>query len=243
LKYSLLSVIIFAAVWKAACYFTPAIILPPPEKVFTVLFEQAASGELFRSLAVTAFRVLSGFLAGMLTGSMLGFAAGVSRNLYRFTKPYVSMMQSVPRLSWILIATFWFGLTPAVVVFLVCVTVLPFFYVNVSESVRYTDSQMLEVARVYHLSRLTRFTSIYLPAAAGSIMAASSMTLSVSWKAVIMAELLSVPDGVGAEMSIAQSNIDMASILAYTIVVALIAWGSSALLTFVFDRYFRRWKS
>ena len=211
--------------------------------VWNSFLEQLLSGEIPESLATTALRVFSGFIGGLAVGSLLGFAAGLSRKLYRFTRPYIAMMQSVPRLSWILIATFWFGLTPSVVVFLVGVTVLPFFYVNVSESVRYTDKHMLEVARVYRMSFISRFTDILLPSAAGSIMAASSVSLSVSWKAVIMAELLSVPDGIGAQMSVAQSNIDMSAILAYTIVVALIAWGSNALMTFIFDRYFKRWKA
>jgi NitT/TauT family transport system permease protein len=242
-KYTILSVIFFLIAWKVAGHITPAIILPAPEVVIINIYQLLADGILLESLWITALRVFAGFLSGMLIGAGAGFLAGISKNFYRFTKPYVAMMQSIPRLSWILIATFWFGLTPAVVVFLVTITVLPYFYVNVSESVKYTDKQMLEVAKIYNISPFRRFTDIYLPAAMGSIMSASSMALSISWKAVIMAELLSVPTGLGAEMSIAQSNIDMAGILAYTLVVALIAWGSNVLLTYSFDRYFKRWKA
>jgi len=243
MRYTLLSVAVLLFCWKVAGVFTPAIILPQPETVMVALFDIAKSGELFKALLTTTIRVTSGFLVGMFVGSFLGFSAGINKKVYSFTKPYIAMMQSIPRLSWILIATFWFGLTPAVVVFLVCITVLPFFFINVSESVRYTDGQMLEVAKIYQMSPFSRFTDIYLPAAAGSIMTASSTALSVSWKAVIMAELLSVPTGIGANMSVAQSNIDMPVILAYTAVVALLAWLSNALLTMAFDKYFRRWKS
>lgn len=240
MRYSFFSVAVLFAVWTGAAYLTPSIILPSPAETLLVLFDMASGGGLFISVGTTLFRVAAGFAAGMLIGTSAGFAAGISGGFYRFTKPYISMMQSIPRLSWILIATFWFGLTPAVVIFLVAVTVIPFFYINVSDSVRYTDRNMMEVAEIYGMSSAVRFTDIYLPSAMGAIMSASSTAVSVSWKAVIMAELLSVPTGIGAGMSIAQSNIDMPSILAYTAVVALFAWGSSSLITLIFDRYLKR---
>lgn len=242
MKYGTISFIILIICWKIAGVFTPAIILPAPETVLIALWHDILYENLLSTLLLTAFRVFLGFLFGMLVGGILGFVAGMKDQVYKFTKPYITMMQSIPRLSWILIATFWFGLSPSVVIFLVTITVVPFFYVNVSESVRYTDKQMLEVAIIYEMKPVYRFTDIYLPAAMEAIMTASATALSVSWKAVIMAELLSVPTGIGARMSVAQSNIDMASILAYTILIALAAWGSNAFLSSIFDQYLKRWK-
>jgi len=77
---------------------------------------------------------------------------------------------------------------------LICgMMVLPVVWNSVSTGIRVTDPQLLEMAKVYRLSRLQTLRRIWIPSVMPFFRTACSSSIGLGWKAGIAAEVLTVP--------------------------------------------------
>ena len=83
---------------------------------------------------------------------------------------------------------------------------------------------MLEMARVYGLSRWRTFLYVYRPAFMPFLMSSAKLSLGMSWKSGIMAEVLATPKpSIGKEMSTARTFLDTPDLFAWTVVVMVLS--------------------
>src|SRR5262249_3023452 len=101
---------------------------------------------------------------------------------------------------------------------------------------------LLEMARLYRVPPARLFWRVVLPQLAPSMMAAARSGLALTWKIVLVVELLGRPNGVGFEIRRFFNFFDIAGILAYTLVfVAIILLIEAACLK-PLDHRVSRWR-
>lgn len=226
----IVSIAVGIGAWWIASYFVAPVILPPVGAVFGEVFSILTTPLELQAIGITVRRLVGGWLLAATIGVTLGLAMGLVPIVKRLVQPYVVLIQSIPRISWVLLAMFWFGIDGSVVVFLIVMTVVPFFIVNVSDSVRSVQEDRREMMTVFRLPHSVRIFDVYLPAISLALRSAATLSLSVGWKAVVMAELLAAPDGIGARLSWAQGSFDTTSVMAWTVIIATTALISHAIL-------------
>jgi sulfonate transport system permease protein len=69
--------------------FFPPNLLPAPSAVLATIWELAVTGELFRHIAVTLYRVACGFVIGTAVATVLGALTGYSRLAHSFLDPFL----------------------------------------------------------------------------------------------------------------------------------------------------------
>lgn len=224
-------VLLFAALWKAGAQFAGAeVILPGPLTVLRTFGKVILSESFLPALTNTALRGGSAFLASALTALILGVAAGLSDAVRDILRPLVIIIKSTPVMSFILLALIWFpsGFVP---IFVAVLMAFPIIYENVQIGLRAVDGRLLEMARVYRISKFNILRRILLPGIFSYFLAASKTAFGIIWKAVIAAEILSRPSAaVGSEMYEAKIYIETASVLAWTLVAVLLSAASDILL-------------
>ena len=98
--------------------------------------------------------------------------------------------------------------------------VLPLIYTNMVTGFESVDKQMLEMARVYGLSKWRTFLYVYRPAFMPFLLSSTKISLGMTWKSGIMAEVLATPKpSIGKEMATARTFLDTPDLLAWTVVV------------------------
>ena len=86
------------------------------------------------------------------------------------------------------------------------------------------DKQMLEMARTYNVSKWRTFLYIYRPAFMPFLMSSSKISLGMTWKSGIMAEVLATPAlSIGKEMATARTFLDTPDLFAWTVVVMVLS--------------------
>ena len=121
--------------------------------------------------------------------------------------------------SFIILLLIWVG-NQALTVFLAFFIVLPLIYTNMVTGFESVDKQMLEMARVYGLSRWRTFLYVYRPAFMPFLLSSTKISLGMTWKSGIMAEVLATPKpSIGKEMATARTFLDTPDLLAWTVVV------------------------
>jgi len=231
--YTLISILLITAVWKIISLNYKPIILPAPEKAFYTIYEMMQTKSFWISLGYSFFRVFSGYLLAMIIGTIVGVVIGLNKKADKLLRPAVSMLQTVPNISWILLAIIWFGLNSKIVIFTIFISLVPIFVINSAEGIENTSEEYLEMAAVYRLKPLTIFLKIYIYSIKPYLRSAAVITGERAWKIGAMAELLSLDTGIGAGLYWARNNLQTERIFAWTIVLILMGFLSSKLLKFL----------
>ncbi|MCK6386543.1 MAG: ABC transporter permease [Zoogloea sp.] len=222
---SLASVFLFLAIWDVAAGQLGALILPTPLDALTTLVRLLQDGQAGPETLVTARRALAGFALSVGIGSLLGLAAGISTTASMMSRPIVTLLVGTPPIAWLVLALLWFGAGDGTPIFTVFIACFPIVFVGAMQGTRSLDGQLRELARMFGLPPLMQFTDIYLPHVVSYLFPAWISALGMSWKIVVMAELLSTEDGIGAALAVSRSHLDTAASMAWivTLVGSLLA--------------------
>jgi NitT/TauT family transport system permease protein len=195
-------------------------LFPVPGKVLGVVWSQLLNGELPRNLAITMARVAAAFALAMAAGSLLGYIAGRSRRADALIDPWAVVALNLPVLVVVVLTYIWVGLNDAAAVLAVAIAKAPTVFVTVREGARALDPQLQELALVYRLGSWRRLWRVEVPQLMPYLAASARSGLSITWKIVLVVELLGRPNGVGFVLNLYFQNFDVAGILAYGLAFA-----------------------
>jgi len=172
-------------------------VLPAPIAVFKVAVRMVRSGETFGHVAISSGRAAARFALGGAVGFILGLLNGLSDRAARLLNSTLQMIRNVPHLALIPLFILWFGIDEQAKVFLVALGVFFPIYLNTYHGVRTVDAGLIEMARVYGLSRAERFRDVIFPGALPSILVGVRFALGITWLTLIVAETISASSGIG----------------------------------------------
>ena len=219
------------------------LLLSSPVQVAQNLWRMMGTGEYWQRVGFSAFKVMAGMLMGALAGTLLGIGAFFVSFLRELLKPLISVIRSIPVVSFILVAIYWLDYRDLglFIAFLIC---LPVFYSNTLGGLGAADGLLLEMARVYRLGAFRRFASIYLPSLLTHLIAAGEVAVGLAWKSGTAAEsiasvtsVLSIGGGLFNARR-AWSTVDM---LSWTVTIVALSALFSAVFKLLLKLASRRW--
>lgn len=187
----------------------------------------------WRTVATSLGRVVAGMSLGTAAGVVLAILTASSRLLSDFLRPVIGMVKSTPVTSFIVLAMLWIsrGRVPVFISFLM---VLPVVWASVAEGIRRRDARLLEMGRVFRMSRLTRLRLLDIPMVLPYFMAAFNSALGLAWKAGITAEVISNPAfSIGGEIYDAKIYLETVDLFVWTTVLVLVSFGLERTLRLV----------
>lgn len=199
------------------------LVLAGPVRVLEALAEQVAKPDFWLICGASTARIAAGFLLSFSVGlllALLPYRVAVVRD---FIDPVMSLLRTIPVISFIIMLLIWVG-NQALTVYLAFLIVLPLVYTSTLAGFESVDRHLLEMARVFKLSRWRTFMYVYRPAFMPFLVASSRISLGMSWKSGIMAEVLAVPKpSIGKEMSLARTYLDTPDLFAWTVMVMVLS--------------------
>ncbi len=221
---SLPALIFWTAVWYlAALVFDNPLLLPTPVQVLRCLVGMMATASFWKITAISICRILLGVILAVILGTVLAVLTEKSRWLNMLVAPAMTAMQATPVASFTILVLIW--LERDFVPVLICGMMgLPIVWNSVSNGIRMTDVQLLEMAKVYRLSKLRIFRRIYVPSVMPFFRMACSSALGLGWKAGIAAEVLTVPrSSIGRMISESKLYLMTEDLFAWTLVVIILS--------------------
>ncbi len=195
------------------------LVLAGPIRTLQALADQVVMPNFWMIVGASFGRIALGFLLSFVVGFLLALVACRVRLFRDFIDPIISLLRTIPVASFIILLLIWVG-NQALTVFLAFFIVLPLIYTNMVTGFESVDKQMLEMARVYGLSRWHTFLYVYRPAFMPFLLSSTKISLGMTWKSGIMAEVLATPKpSIGKEMATARTFLDTPDLLAWTVVV------------------------
>ncbi len=228
-----ISIFIMIVIWQVlAMILDYEIILPSPKSTLLRLIDMILNEPhiYFKAVLHTITRGLVAVIIIIILGVIFGLIMGVNKNVYSFLIPYVKFLQATPVVSWIILAIVWIDDYNLIPIFVMILTILPVMIINVIEGVKEIDPKILEMARLYELSTLSKI-KIYIGSTIPYILAGSTIVVGQAWKVSAVAELLSNPDfGIGVSMNMSMLNIANVDTFVWTATIIIISGLFNALL-------------
>ena len=217
------------------------LLLPYPATVLAALTHLAGTGEFWESVLLSLLRVLAGLVVGAGLGGLAAALTCAGAWADRLLSPAIRVVRAAPVASFILLVLLWTG-RDRVPVVIVALMVLPVVWDSLSQGIRATDAQWLELARAYRFSRWKTVRLIYLPGLRPHLSAALTTATGLAWKSGVAAEVLCLPStALGTEVYQTKYYLEIPELFAWTGVAVALSLLLEHLLRRALARWGRRW--
>ena len=222
----MISIVSIIVLWKfLSVWVDNPIMIPSPKITFFEFIKIIRSQNFIIIVTATLTRVIIGFLISFISALILGILSGFFKPIYYLLRPVIVIQKATPTMAIILIAIIWLKaeLAPILVGFLI---IFPIIYSTVIQGIESVDVKLIEMSKVYKLSRLTVMKDIYIPSIKSSLMSIASSTIGLNLKVIIAAEVLSQPSvSIGTSFQIEKANLNTAGVFAWALISIIIASG------------------
>lgn len=233
LKISII-IVVWIGIWyaiSAICNVNALIPFPYPHDIIVKLFELLGTANFYISTGLSLLRVFAGILIAVVLGVFLAILASLSKFIYDFLTPFLTIVKSTPVVAFIFIIFVVLGkdITPIVICALM---VLPVVYSNVYLGITKTDKGLLEVCKMYNFSFGKKLISAYIPSVLPYFISALLSSIGLAWKAGIAAEVLcATKNSIGLEIFDSKSYILYVDLFAWTFTVIVFSLLLELLIT------------
>src|SRR5581483_3356609 len=185
------------ALWWLASAVLFSTVIPTIGSTLDTVWHLLTGAQFYQQLWVTAQRVLLGFAIAFVAGLVIGTAMGRSRAVEAFFEMFIVIGTSQPGLFVSMIFLVALGLSSTSAIITLAYLATPIVTVSIWQGAKRMDVHLEEVATVFGYSRMTRIRHVILPQLAGPALAAVRTGLGITWKYVVMIEMLGLTEGVG----------------------------------------------
>lgn len=191
--------VLIALVWEAAVRFgfVQGRLVPPPSRIIETLTNLAATGELWIHVWASLWRVSVGFFLGASAGIVFGAVSGSSETARRLLDPTLQALRAIPSIAWVPLFILWLGIFEASKVALIAIGVFFPVYLGITGAILSVDRKLIEVGRVFRLSRAKMARRILLPAVLPEALISLRSGLGLGFMFVVAAEIMGASEGLG----------------------------------------------
>jgi NitT/TauT family transport system permease protein len=170
----------------------------------------------------TLYAALSGYAIGAVCAIVLAVFASEFELLDFIIQPFISALQSLPKIALAPLFLVWFGLGMSGHVALVVSLVVFPVMLNAYAGLKFVPEDYLELAKSLRTARWRTLVLVKLPAALPNLFTGLSVGIVYALLAAIVAEFLSGQSGLGAELVLGQSNSNTPQVFAVLVVLGIL---------------------
>lgn len=199
------------------------ILIVSPACVLQRLVLLSTDGVFWMTALSSMLRILIGFLAAVVAGTVLAVLTSSVRIFYDLFHPIISIVKATPVASFILLAWVWIE-TNHVPVLIAFLMVVPVIWGNVENGIKKVNPKLLQMAHCFRFGTVKTVKRVYVPSIMPYFTAACTTGMGLAWKAGIAAEVLVYAQpSIGGQIYNAKIYMETADLFAWTVVVILMS--------------------
>lgn len=214
------------ALWEFATRerLVSAFLLPQFTKVVARLWEDAASGELFRLAGMTFYRLAISYCIAVIAGVVLGIMMARVRFIRWLFDPILSIGLPAPKIAFLPIFVLWFGVFDMPKIMMAIVACIFPIIAGTWAGTQGVDKYLIWSAENLGASRRGLLTQVIFPAALPQVLTAMQVALPICFIVVIVTEMLTGGDGLGGSMIESARLADTSGVFANLIAIGLMGF-------------------
>ncbi|WP_328535986.1 ABC transporter permease [Streptomyces sp. NBC_00344] len=216
-------------------------ILSAPWTVVSTAGDLISDGRLQDNLLVSLQRAGLGLGLGVLVGTVLAIAAGLSRAGEATIDGTMQIKRAIPALALLPLLILWLGIGESMKVITIALGVMVQVYINTYASLTSIDNRYVELAEALGLSRAQFVRKVVVPGALPGFFVGLRLAVTASWLGLIVVEQVNATAGIGYMMFQAQQYAQTDIILVGLLVYGIFGFASDALVRAV-ERRVLSWR-
>jgi NitT/TauT family transport system permease protein len=213
-----------------------------PLKIFARVWTWfVRDADIYRHLAVTLTETLLAFGIGSLLGLATGLWLALSPTASAILEPYITALNSMPRIILAPIFAVWFGLGIASKVALGVTLVFFIVFFNVYQGVKEVSPVVLANARMLGANQKQLLRHVYLPSATSWVFSSLHTSVGLAFVGAVVGEYLGSSQGVGYLILQAEGTFDINTVMAGILVLTGFALLLDAMVGRI-ERRLMRWQ-
>jgi NitT/TauT family transport system permease protein len=240
---AIIAFVILIALWETVTRagVISVIFLPRPSAVLESLIALVVSGELWRHLGVSAFRVAGGWIVGTSVGLAVGFAIGLASIPRSVGIPMVSALFPIPKIALLPLMILWLGIGEASKIATIALGVFFPTVIAVYAGVDAVPRNLVRMAQSFGVPAHDVLRKIVVPGALPGIIAGFRITASIALILLVSAEMIGAEHGIGQFVLQAGNLNNAEDLLAGIVVLSLLGLTIGTTLTHL-ERHLLRWR-
>jgi NitT/TauT family transport system permease protein len=201
----------------------PKYVIPRVSDLWVEMGRMWRQEDLAMHLGSTATWAVVGFVLGGIFGAAFGYLLGLSPLWEKVLSPYLLGLQIAPKVAFAPLFIMWFGYNAAPKLL---VTVLVVFFpilVNVLQSMRVADRDLVNLARAYSMSKAQVFWKVLFPSSMPSLMAGLRIGATLAVIGITVGEVVGSQVGLGYLITFGQGAANTAMV--FNAIILLTAIG------------------
>lgn len=231
-----LSILLIPVAWQLLSWqMAQPQLIPSFPDLIRALLQLVYSPGFLVSIGTTCLRACVGLLLSLAAASITAFLLNRSEAIRFLFMPWLSLLRSVPVISFILLALIFLNpeMIPLLIAFL---TMYPLLTENLLKGLMNRRDSWKILARQFHLNAWNCLFQINYPQLKPYLFSGLASAVGFGWRAIIMGEVLSqCVDGIGKRMKEAQVFIDVPELIAWTLVAIVLSWLTDKLISRLSD--------
>jgi ABC-type nitrate/sulfonate/bicarbonate transport system permease component len=245
-RYTTASWISFAAiivVWELAGRLggISSLVLPSPTEIVTAAAGLIRSGELFRHIAASLFRLAIGWSLGTVFGIAIGLLIGIWSMARSIGVPLVAAIFPIPKIALLPLMILWLGIGETSKVVTIALGVFFPTVIATCAGVDDVPRNLIRMAQSFGLGLPAIIRTIILPGALPGMLAGARISTSIGILLLVSAEMIGADDGIGAFVLTAGNLMQTDKLLVGVVVLSILGLAASMLLGRL-ERRLLRWR-
>jgi len=197
--FQLLILISIISIWEllAKKELINTFIYSSPSKIIETIINLHNTNNLYNHIWITIYETLISFSLGTIIGIMIAIILWYSRFLYKVIDPYLTIVNSLPKVSLGPIIIIIFGANIKSIIIMALLISVIITTINVYNGFNETDINKINLLKSFKATKGQIFKYIVLPSSYSTIISSLKINVSMSLIGVIMGELLVSKEGLG----------------------------------------------
>lgn len=189
--------LVLLLVWEGASLFNSPDFLPGPVETILGGKEIVLNGILFQYIGISFFRIIVGWLLGIIIAIPLGLLIGSFRGIGELVGPFINFFRFVPAIGFLTLFLMWFGVgEESKIALIIYSTIFPVI-INTIAGVGSIDPVKFQAAASQGATRFQSFYSVTIPATVPHMFTGVRLGFGGAIISIISAEMMAAQEGIG----------------------------------------------
>jgi NitT/TauT family transport system permease protein len=212
-------------IWEiASLIIGKSFILPDVAGTIPYLFRSFGNSEFTAGIYSSLYRLVIGYPIACILGALLGLIAGISRTFAIYLRSLISILQSIPPITWVPFLTLLLGFSDATIISVIIIASFFPMALSVMNGTEGVNKTHLELARVMGANKGQLLSKVFAPESLPSFVTGAQVAFGNAWRSLISAEMVgSASVGLGKYLDHQSQIANMKGVLISIIVIGCIA--------------------
>lgn len=191
--------ILFLVIWESLAHFDliNTFITSRPSKIVASLITLYKQNNLYKHIAITLYETIISFVIGSICGIAIAALLWWNRFLAKVIDPYLTILNSLPKVALGPIIIIWFGAGIKSIIILTLLISMIVTIMNNYQSFRSTDINKIKLLKSFKASKWQIFFMLVLPGNLSNMINTLKINISMCFIGVVMGEFLVSKSGIG----------------------------------------------